>query len=90
MTISEGSQVFAGNFCANLDEANADLVQFTKYGTGNGLPISRILLQKACSYKCQFYIKVCASSRLVSQVYDGWAKYLNENNLLMKNSDDIE
>ena len=30
---------------------------------------SRILLQKACSYKCQFCTKVCASSRLVSQVY---------------------
>ena len=30
---------------------------------------SRMLLQKICSYKCQFYTKVCASSRLVSQVH---------------------
>ena len=30
---------------------------------------SRILLQKVCSYKCQFCTKVCASSRLVSQVH---------------------
>ena len=30
---------------------------------------SRILLQKVCSYKCQFCTKVCAPSRLVSQVY---------------------
>ena len=29
----------------------------------------RILLQKVCSYKCQFCIKLCASSGLVSQVY---------------------
>ena len=36
---------------------------------------SRILLQKVCSYKYQFCTKVCASSRLVSQVHDGWAKY---------------
>ena len=30
---------------------------------------SRILLQKACNYKCQFCTKVCASSRLISQIY---------------------
>ena len=30
--------------------------------------ISRIFLQKASSYKCQFCTKVCSSSRLVSQV----------------------
>ena len=29
----------------------------------------RILLQNFCSYKCQFFTKVCASSRLVSQVH---------------------
>ena len=29
----------------------------------------RILLQKVCSYKCQFCTKVSASSRLVSQVH---------------------
>ena len=26
----EGNQLFAGDFRANLDEANADMVQFTK------------------------------------------------------------
>ena len=36
---------------------------------------SRILLQEVSSYKYQFCIKVCASSRLVSSSYDGWAKY---------------
>ena len=29
---------------------------------------SRILLQKASNYKCQFCTKICASSRLVSQI----------------------
>ena len=29
----------------------------------------RILLQNVCSYKCRFCSKVCASSRLVSQVH---------------------
>ena len=36
---------------------------------------SRILLQKVCSYKCQFCTKVCASSRLVSSSYDCWEKH---------------
>ena len=31
---------------------------------------SRILLQKASSYKCQFCAKVCVSARLVFQVPD--------------------
>ena len=30
MVFSEGNQLFAGNFLANLDETNADMVQFTK------------------------------------------------------------
>ena len=38
-------------------------------GSGNGLSNTKKLLQKVCSYKCQFCIKVCASSRLVSQVH---------------------
>ena len=46
--------------------------------------ISRILLQKVYSYKCQFCTKVCASSSSSisivikaghSSSYDGWAKY---------------
>ena len=34
----------------------------------------RILLQKVCSYKCQFCTKICASSRLVSQVHTMMAR----------------
>ena len=30
MAFPEGNKLFAGNFCANLDETNADMVQFTK------------------------------------------------------------
>ena len=30
MAFSEGNQLFAGGFRANLDETNADMVQFAK------------------------------------------------------------
>ena len=30
MTFSEGNQLFAVDFRANLDETNADMIQFTK------------------------------------------------------------
>ena len=30
MAFSEGNQLFTGDFCANLDETDADMVQFTK------------------------------------------------------------
>ena len=30
MAFSEGNKQFAGDFCANVDEKNADMVQFTK------------------------------------------------------------
>ena len=30
MAFSERDQLFAGDFCANLDETKADMVQFTK------------------------------------------------------------
>ena len=34
----KGNKLFAGDLRANLDETNAGMVQFTKRGTGNGLP----------------------------------------------------
>ena len=37
--------------------------------TGNGLPNNDIVQQKVCSCKCQFYTKICAWSRLVSQFH---------------------
>ena len=30
MAFPEGNKLFAGNFCANLDETNADMIQITK------------------------------------------------------------
>ena len=30
MALSKGNQLFAGDFAANLNETNADMVQFTK------------------------------------------------------------
>ena len=30
MPFAEGNKLFAGDFCANLDEINADMVPFTK------------------------------------------------------------
>ena len=30
MAFPEGSKLFVGYFCANLDETNANMVQFTK------------------------------------------------------------
>ena len=43
---------------------------------------SRILLQKVCSYKCQFCTKVCASSRLVSQVHIMAGQNIKKNYLM--------
>ena len=37
---------------------------------------SRLHLQKAFNYKCQFCTKICASSKVsLSSLSDGWAKY---------------
>ena len=37
---------------------------------------SRILLQKGCSYKCQFCTKsMCIFKAGLSSSFDGWAKY---------------
>ena len=30
LAFPKGNKLFAGDFCANLDETNADMVQFTK------------------------------------------------------------
>ena len=70
MSFSEGNQLFASDFHANLDETNTFIwFNLQRNGTGKGNLTSRALLQKASSYKCQFSTKVSASSRLVSQVY---------------------
>ena len=37
MTFSEGNKLFSGDPHVVLKEINGDMLQFTKYGTGNGL-----------------------------------------------------
>ena len=69
MAFCEGNKLLAGDFRANLDETNAEMVQFTKKWKGNGLPNTRDTWQKVCSYKYQFCTKIFASSRLVSQIH---------------------
>ena len=68
MDFSKANQLFAGDFHAALDEIKADMLQFTKMQLEMDCLTSRILLQKASSYKCQFCTKVCASSRLAFQL----------------------
>ena len=47
MALSEGNKLFAGDFRANLDETNADMVQFTKkMEVEMDFVTLRILLQK--------------------------------------------
>ena len=60
INLSAENQIFSGDFRANLEETNTEKKEMD-YLT------SRILLEKAYSYKCQFYSKVCVSSRLVPQ-----------------------
>ena len=70
MGFPDGNKLFAGNLRANLDEANANMGSIYKeMELEVDCLTSRTLLQNVCSYKCQFCSKVCASSRLVSQVY---------------------
>ena len=69
MAFLEGNNQFAGDFCANMDETNADIVQFTKIWSWELIVQHQGYLQKVCCHKCQFCTKVCASSRLASQVH---------------------
>ena len=53
----KGNKPFAGDFRANLDETNADMVQFYK----------EMELEMDCL--TLIWTKVCASLRLVSQIH---------------------
>ena len=43
--------------------------QLQRDETGNGLSNIKNTFAEVCSYKCQFFTKVCAFLRLVSQVH---------------------
>ena len=79
MASSEEDQLFAGAFNFIMDKyfrrswintSNCKVVELKL-----NLHTSRITFQKDCSYTWQFWTKVLAPSRLVSQA---WAKYKSE------------
>ena len=73
MAFSEGNQLFASDFRANLDETNSDMVQFTKRWNGNGL--SNIKDTFAESLQLQMSVlhqSMCIFKASLSSLYDGW------------------
>ena len=65
MAFPEGFKLFSGGFRANLDETNADMVQFTKMELEMDYltPVS-VLHQSVCIFKAG-----------LSSSYAGWIKY---------------
>ena len=76
MAFPEGNKLFAGDLRRNLDEKNADMVQFTRDGTGNGLSnikdtfAETLLLQMSVLHQ-----SMCIFKAGLSSSYDCWAKY---------------
>ena len=70
------NKLFKGNLRADLYEANADVVQFTKNGTGNGLSniketfAESLQLQMPLVNQSMYIFKADLSSSR-----DSWAKY---------------
>ena len=67
---SEGSHLVAGAFHVIVDKIEADILQIAK--KWNWKWIVKHTFQKDPSYEFQFCTKVCAPSRLLSEV---WAKH---------------
>ena len=66
---------FAGDFMLIWTKQRLIWFNLQRDGTGNEFSNIRRLLQKICSYKCQFCTKVWASSKAgLTSSYDGWAK----------------
>ena len=71
----EGNKQFPGDFVLIWMKQRLIWFNLQRDGTRNGLSNMRRLLQKICSYKCQFCTKVWASSKAgLTSSYDGWAK----------------
>ena len=70
MASSEGDQLLARAFHAIMDKIDSDILQTAK--KQNWIVFIHQGFQKDSSYKCQYFTKVRAPSRLVSEV---WAKY---------------
>ena len=70
---SEGDQLLAGAFHAIMEKIEADILQIAKKWNWKWIFIHQgYFFRKIQAIKCQFYTKVRAPSRLVSEV---WAKY---------------
>ena len=70
------NKLFVGDFCANLDETNADMVQFTK--RWNWKRLSNINDTFAESLQLQMSVRhcsMCIFKASLSCSYDCWAKY---------------
>ena len=65
----KGIKLFAGDFLANLNETNTDMVQFTKDGTGNGLSNIKDTFCKLIMSVLHQSMNILQPSRLVSQVH---------------------
>ena len=76
MALSEGNQLFAGDFHALMDEMNAGMLQFTRNGTGNRF--SNIKDTFAESFQLQLSVlhqSMCIFKAGLSSLSDDWVKY---------------
>ena len=74
MAFLEGNKLFEGDFRINLDETNADMVQFTKrWNLSNTKDTfaERLSLQISVLHQSMCILK----AGLSRSSYDGWAKY---------------
>ena len=61
---------------ANLDETNADMVQFTQDETGNGMSTTKDTFSESLQLQMSvLHQSMCIFKAGLSSSYDGWAKY---------------
>ena len=66
MAFLEGNKLFAGDFRANLDETNIDMVQLQRDGTGNGLSNTKDIF-------CRTFAATNVSSAPKYKHLQGWS-----------------
>ena len=78
MAFSEGNQLFAGDVRANLDETNADMVQFTKKWNWKDFLASKYFYRKLAATNVSSAPKYVHLQGWLSwslKLSDGWEKY---------------
>ena len=77
MAFPEGNKLLAGDLRANLDETNADIVQFTKRWNWKGLPNTKDTFAECLQLQISvLHQSMCIfEAGLSSSSYDCWAKY---------------